>query len=350
MVLDRETGRIQHRCFRDIPDLLAPSDCLVINTTRVLPARFLASRRSGGRISGLFVREEAPGSWIVLLAGAGRLKPGETLTLLARPAPTTPSGAAVPETDIRAAPSAWTLTLLSRLERGDCRVRIDPPAPADRVLGDIGLAPLPPYIRRRAACLPDLDRQDRERYQTVYAAQPGAIAAPTAGMHFTADLLRRIRASGTRTADVVLHVGLGTFQPVEVEDLGNHTMHSERYALARDSETEIVRTRAGGGRIIAVGTTSVRVLETCAEHLARDPDDAPSPPPEGRTGSTNLFIYPPYTFRVTDALLTNFHLPGSTLLALVCAFADHERVMAAYRCAIEQGYRFYSYGDAMLIL
>jgi S-adenosylmethionine:tRNA ribosyltransferase-isomerase len=200
---------------------------------------------------------------------------------------------------------------------------------------------LPPYIRRSEHDPPEQRRSDCQDYQTVYASAPGAVAAPTAGMHFTSDLLHEIRHRvGSAIAELILHVGLGTFQPLEVDDLADHQMHREWYDLSVDTVATIQRAQAGGGRIIAVGTTSVRVLETCARSTTLRP----------QSGWTDLLIYPPYVFRATDALLTNFHLPGSTLLALVCAFAGRETVFEAYRCAIDQGYRFYSFGDAMLIL
>jgi S-adenosylmethionine:tRNA ribosyltransferase-isomerase len=319
MVLHRTTGRIEHRVFADLPLFLRSNDCLVLNRTRVIPAKFTARRQSGRRIQGLFVREQGIGRWTVLLKGAGRLKHGEQLFL---------------------GGSRWTLRLLRCGERGSCEVGLHPPGPAMQVLEAVGQAPLPPYIHRPEPPFPQTDELDRERYQTVYAEVPGSIAAPTAGMHFTPDLLKTIRSRGTSIADVVLHVGLGTFQPVEVEDLAEHPMHEEWYSLSADSAAMINRTHVLGGRAVAVGTTSVRVLETCGSggHL------------RAQSGWTELLIYPPYPFAMTDAMVTNFHLPGSTLLALVFAFAGRDRTLDAYRCAIAQRYRFYSYGDAMLIL
>ncbi len=375
LVLDRRTGRIAHRVIRRLPEYLRDGDCLVINATRVLPAKFVARRATGGKIAGLFVSENGPGRWNVLLAGVARIKEGERLAI---------GGA------------RWTLTLCRRGERGACEVTIDPPDSASDVLEQIGSAPLPPYIRREApdgaairkgdgaakreargatmhgsdgmsaregddavSCEADsatmreadgdairedgdaaISRADRDRYQTVYPREPGAIPAPTAGRPFTKDLLEEIRARGVAVAEVVLHVGLGTFQPVEVSDLADHRMHSERYDLPSASAVAICHARSRGGRIIAVGTTSVRVLESCiADGELR-----------AGGGWTDLLIYPPYDFRAVDALLTNFHLPGSTLLALVCAFAGRDAILAAYQTAVAEGYRFYSYGDAMLIL
>jgi S-adenosylmethionine:tRNA ribosyltransferase-isomerase len=323
MIVQRATGQIQHRVFSDLPDLLTAKDCLVINRTYVLPAKFVARRQTGGRVDGLFVHEHSPGRWTVLLSGVRRLKNGERLTL-------GPSALASPH----------SMTLLERGERGSCEVAVEPPESARIVLEAIGTAPLPPYIQRPVGTSTALDAIDREYYQTVYAEAPGSIAAPTAGMHFTPQLLDGIRVRGTSIVDVVLHVGLGTFQPVEAEDLADHRMHSEWYSLPPAGAAAIERTRSAGGRIVAVGTTSVRVLETCGKAGSLTP----------QSGWTNLLIYPPYRFAATDAMVTNFHLPGSTLLALVYAFAGREAVMTAYQTAITERYRFYSYGDAMLIV
>lgn len=319
MVVERGTGDIRHLRFRDLPELLQPADCLVLNKTRVVPARFSARRRTGGRICGLFVREKGPGDWTVLLEGGGRLVEGETLSL---------------------AGGEWTMSLAGRGERGLCRVSVDPPETASVILRRIGRAPLPPYIRRSKSGDAELDSRDLDDYQTVYANVPGAIAAPTAGMHFTSDTLGRLGERGVQIADIVLHVGLGTFAPIEVEDLGEHVMHREWYEISERAAGTINGAREAGGRICAVGTTAVRVLETCIRNGELRPE----------LGWTDILIYPPYTFGATDLLLTNFHLPGSTLLALVFAFAGRETILSAYRTAIEQRYRFYSFGDAMLII
>lgn len=318
MVLDRSTGVVEHRVFRDLPDFLRVDDCLVLNTTRVVPARFKARRDTGGRIGGLFLREHEPGRWTVLLAGAGRIAVGESLAVQGGP---------------------WIVRLVSRGPRGACEVDVRPPDPAETILARVGTAPLPPYIRRNDDD-DHLNRSDLGDYQTVYAERPGAVAAPTAGMHFTQALLDDIRRGGVARAELTLHVGLGTFVPVEADDLADHPSHREWFELLEAQAATIRRARAGGRRIIAVGTTAVRVLETCAADGELT----------SRSGWTDLFIYPPYTFHATDALLTNFHLPGSTLLALVFAFAGRQAVLNAYRCAINEGYRFYSYGDAMLIV
>lgn len=319
MVLHRDTGKVEHCIFHELPGFLHPRDCLVVNKTQVIPARFVARRTSGGRIEGLFVHEEKVGIWQVMLNGAKRLRPNERLQL---------------------GDSRWSIVLSRRLERGLCEVRIDPPDSVTAVLSQIGVTPLPPYIQRDGGDSVDVHHHDRLRYQTVYADVPGAVAAPTAGMHFTDRLLRNIAQKEVSIAKVVLHVGLGTFQPVEVEDLSDHTMHREWFDFPEETADLIRRTKAGQGRVVAVGTTVVRVLETCGQRGQF----------QAQTGWTDILIYPPYDFRATDLLLTNFHLPGSTLLALVSAFAGRDLIMQAYKIAIQERYRFYSYGDAMLII
>ena len=325
LVVDRASGELVDAHIRDLPDWLLANDLLVLNDTRVLPARFFAHRASGGSVGGLFLDEVSPGRWHVMLEGSRRLKTGETLTAVS------PDGG-----DVR-------LTLVDRIDGGNWSLDVAPVGPVEEVLSRIGRTPLPPYIRRDRDGAED-DTADRLRYQTVYAASPGAIAAPTAGLHLTPELLERVRGDGVATAFVTLHVGAGTFQPIRGSDLASHVMHTERYALSNDVESAVGQCRSRGGRIVAVGTTSVRVLESAAA----DPDS-------GRivaatSGSTDIFIYPPYRFAVVDALLTNFHLPKSTLLALVMAMGGVETIRRAYSHAVEQKYRFYSYGDAMLIV
>lgn len=315
MVVRARTGDIEHRRFADIVDLLRPQDCLVVNNTRVLPARFFARRKTGGKVEALFLREIEPGRWELLLQPSGRLRPGERLSL----------GASLPE-----------LILETRGERGSWTAQVEPAAPAVELLERIGQTPLPPYIHRQSGPA----GEDRDRYQTVYAREPGAVAAPTAGLHFSPKLLRELRNCGVAVAELTLHVGPGTFQPIDCQDLRDHPMHAEWYRLPAETVAAIQDCRTRGGRIAAVGTTSARVLETCGRDGTLRPGH----------GFTNLFIYPPYQFRQVDALLTNFHLPGSTLLAMVQAFAGRELIMAAYAQAIRQRYRFYSYGDAMLIV
>lgn len=319
LVLHRESGRIEHRIFTDLTEYIAPSDCLVLNRSRVIPARFVLRRETGGRVPGLFLREASPGIWRVLLTGAGRLHEGERLLM---------------------EQGDWKVIWLRHIERGECEVRIDPPDSPPTVLDSVGTMPLPPYIRRESQHS-EFDALDREQYQTVYAREAGSVAAPTAGLHFTRDLLTRIQAGGTGIAEVVLHVGLGTFQPIEVDDLRDHRMHREWYELDDANAAMIRDAAARNGRVIAVGTTSVRVLETIAA------EDGPIGP---TSGWTDILIYPPYRFHTVEALVTNFHLPGSTLLALVMAFAGRELTLRAYQTAIAERYRFFSYGDAMLII
>lgn len=316
MVLYRSSRTLEHRTFADLPGLLRAGDLLVLNRSKVLPARFDAQRQTGGRIGGLFVREIATGTWEVLLRGKGRLQTGDVLDL-----------------------GRWRMQLARRLERGLWHVTLDPAGPAEAILGAVGHVPLPPYIHR--ATDDPREAQDRQWYQTVYAQEAGSVAAPTAGLHFTEPLLEQVRQAGVELAYVTLHVGLGTFHPIETEDLAQHTMHEERYELPAETAEKVNGTKQAGGRVIAVGTTSVRVLETCSDQAGRV---------EPRSGATSIFIYPPYRYRCVDGLITNFHLPGSTLLALVYALAGQEFMRQAYEQAVREGYRFFSYGDAMAIL
>ncbi len=318
LVLDRSDGRIEHAVFRQIGHWLRPGDVLVLNDTRVIPARFFACRPGGGRVEGLFLREDA-GRWRVLLRPSRRVRTGQRL---------------------RCEGGVLELRVVQRHERGEWSVEPQPPGPAVGWLERIGRTPLPPYIERAAEPRPE----DARRYQTVYARRAGAVAAPTAGLHFTRRLLEALRLAGVLHVFVTLHVGLGTFAPIEVEDLREHRMHSEWFEAPLETLRTLHTARRRGGRIVAVGTTSARVLESLPQTLGRQQ------PTQTAAGWTELFIYPPYTFRNVDALVTNFHLPDSTLLALVMAFAGIEPVRAAYREAIEQEYRFYSYGDAMLVI
>jgi S-adenosylmethionine:tRNA ribosyltransferase-isomerase len=308
----------------DLPRLLSPGDLLVLNDTKVLPARFNARRLTGGLIGGLFVREEQPGLWRVMLKNAGRLREGERLIIQA-----------VDGAD-------FEVRTMANLGEGLWHVKVDVKGTVEGLLERIGHTPLPPYIRRDAELTAQFDGEDRIRYQTVYACELGAVAAPTAGMHLTQTLLQAIRDRGVEIAFVTLHVGIGTFKPIAADRLQDHRMHRERYELSAEAAGAVERCRERGGNVVAVGTTSVRVLESTAE---------PSRPGLVRpaSGTTDIFIYPPYRFRVVDRLLTNFHLPRSTLLALVMAFAGVELIRRAYRHAIEKRYRFYSYGDAMFL-
>ncbi|HUV39686.1 MAG TPA: tRNA preQ1(34) S-adenosylmethionine ribosyltransferase-isomerase QueA [Planctomycetota bacterium] len=318
LVLHRADARIEHRRFTDVARYLEARDVLVLNDTRVLPWKVTGRRATGGRIEGLLLEARPDGTWLAIFKSHGTLLPRERLRLLDR---------------------RLTAHLVAKDDEGIWTIRFDEDDAAD-VLARSGYAPLPPYIRRA----PDDDslaELDRERYQTVFAEKPGAIAAPTAGLHFTESLLADVRASGVDVVTVTLHVGMGTFQPVKTEDLDAHRMHSERFSLGVEAAGRINARRHAGGRVVAVGTTTVRVLESCADDSGRL---AP------HTASTDLFIHPPYTFRAVDAMVTNFHLPKSTLLMLVSAFATREMILAAYEEAKREGYRFFSYGDAMLIL
>lgn len=321
LVVERRSGRLSDRVFSEIPTLLNPGDVLVLNDTRVVPAKIHARRRTGASIEGLFLRQIAVGQWEVLLRGRGRLRPGESLI-------------------VAGSDPVITLQLEESLGGGKWRVAVTPPEDAEGLLTRVGRTPLPPYIRRRGRSDPR-EPADRLRYQTVFARRPGAVAAPTAGLHFTDELLDAIRAKGVACAWLTLHVGLGTFAPIQTDRLHQHRMHEEWCELDEPAAVTINEARRFGGRIVAVGTTSVRALESRAGADGRV---------EPGSGWTSVFCYPPYRFRAVDALLTNFHLPRSTLLALVMAFAGVELTRRAYRHTIEAEYRFYSYGDAMLIL
>jgi len=308
LVLPRREGAIEHRTFSELPELLRPGDLLVLNETAVFPARLLGKRaRTGGKVEVLLLSERSPGLWEALVRSKSAPAPGERIEL---------GG-----TDV--------VIFDSPLGEGRALVRFE--GSAFEVAERRGHVPLPPYIRG-AEDTPD----DRARYQTVYAREPGAVAAPTAGLHFTPDLLARVAARGVEVARLVLHVGLGTFQPVRAETLEEHRMHAERYAIPAATLEALERARAGKRRVVACGTTTVRALESFGA--------------TGRSsGETSLFITPGHEFRFVDALITNFHLPKSTLLVLVSAFAGRERVLAAYAEAVARRYRFYSYGDAMFI-
>lgn len=324
LVVDRNGGRRHHLMFTDLPQLLRPGDLLVLNDTKVVPARLCGVRdQTGGRWEGLFLREER-GRWEVMTKTRGKPRPRETIRLYDR------SGQAAADASLildekSAAGTWWVLP------------RMRPDEDTASSLGRVGSMPLPPYIRGGIA-----EASDSERYQTVYASRPGAVAAPTAGLHFSRELLDQLASLGIEMASVTLHVGPGTFQPVAVEETADHVMHAEWSHLSKQTADRIMEVRQRGGRIVAVGTTVVRTLESAA---AASPAGTLHP----FSGSTRLFITPPYTFQIVQALITNFHLPRSTLLMLVSAFAGLRNIQAAYREAIEKRYRFYSYGDAMLI-
>ncbi len=324
LVLDRESGAVAHRGIADLPDLLRPDDLLVVNDTRVIPARLFARRATGGGVEVLLLHPTADGagSWTALVRAGGALREGEVLEV----------------TDGERAVGG-AVRLVRRAGRGQWEVAAEKGDLAS-LMERAGRMPLPPYIKR--ARRDPREALDRERYQTVYAREPGAVAAPTAGLHLTEPLLARIRGRGVGVAAVTLHVGLGTFRPIETERVEDHVMHEEAYEVPAETAYAVRRTRAAGGRVVAVGTTSVRTLEASAP---ASPDGLPA----AGAATTDLFILPGYEFRVVGAILTNFHLPRSTLLCLVSAFAGRERVLAAYREAVARRYRFFSYGDAMLI-
>jgi len=322
LVLNRSGAGILDSRFRQLGDFLFPGDCLVLNDTKVVPARFLARRGSGARLEGLFLDEDVDGVWTVYLKGARNVKPMEKLYLRDR------QGA-----------DFCIAELLEKADSGRCKLKLAIDADARTVLKRIGFPPLPPYIKRDAGS-PELAADDELRYQTVYARKAGAVAAPTAGLHFTETLIEQLKQAGIRFAFITLHVGAGTFKPVAAEFLEDHQIHSEQFSIDEENAGIIEVARNAGGRIIPVGTTSMRVLETVA----------PGSEIKATSGATELFITPGYEFKIADAMITNFHLPKSTLLALVAAFAGLENVLAAYDHAIEQRFRFYSYGDAMLII
>jgi S-adenosylmethionine:tRNA ribosyltransferase-isomerase len=329
LVLDRSSGRLEHRLFRDLPELLRPSDLLVLNDTQVIPARLCGVKRaSGGKAELLLVRPAlAAGDGIaVALAEAAD---AQEWICLGQASKGFQPGARI---DLEAGNSA---EILERLGEGRYRVRFSSPRSGTlaRLLETAGRVPLPPYIDREPAEL------DRERYQTVYAERPGSVAAPTAGLHFTTKLLEALAARGIRSVRLTLEVGPGTFLPVR-GDLERHSMHSERYFVPRPSAACVEEAKTRGQRVVAVGTTVVRALESAIDPLGKLREGA---------GETMLFIRPGFVFRKVDALITNFHLPQSTLLMLVSAFSGRETILRAYRQAVERQYRFFSYGDAMLI-
>ncbi len=341
LTLNRVTGQVEHRRFYDLPECLPQGAALVLNRSRVIPARLYGRRKdTGGKVELLLLRREGSdtksGVWQALGQPGRRLRPGATLQLDPPPNPTPTAGAS--QTGAKAGdwPATVEAEVLSVNNEGIRRVRLSAESDLDR----LGQVPLPPYIHQRL--------EDPERYQTVYSRQPGSVAAPTAGLHFTSELLERLRRQGVETALVTLHVGLDTFRPVAEEDPTKHTIHTEYYELPAEAAATLTRARAEGRPIIAVGTTSVRTLEQVGQDRAAagfEERDSIEPV----SGQANLFILPGHKFRLVDGMITNFHLPRSTLLMLVSAFAGRERIMTAYREAIAQRYRFYSFGDAMLI-
>ena len=320
LVVHRETGALEHKDFHDLPSFLRKGDRLVLNNTRVYPARAIGHKeKTGGRVELLFLEAEGPEVWSALLRASRRPAVGDWIVL---------------------ADGEARVEVLEQGEQGRVTLRVEANRPVIDVLEDHGLVPLPPYIKRA----PDAERSsafDHERYQTVYARETGAIAAPTAGLHFTPELLESLKASGVPHSHITLHVGIGTFRPVSVERVDDHTMESERYQIEEAAAQAIAETRRQGGRIVAVGSTVVRTLETVAS------EHGGVVATEGRTTS---FIRPPYQSKAVDAVITNFHLPRSTLLMMMCALAGYDLIMRAYTEAVQEKYRFYSYGDCMLIL
>jgi S-adenosylmethionine:tRNA ribosyltransferase-isomerase len=312
MVVDKNTGSIEHKKFKDILDYLEPGDCLVLNDTRVLPARLIGTKEnSGGKMEFLLLKRKDKDNWETLV------KPGKRAQLGTR---------------FVFGNGALKAEVVGMGEEGSRIVKFEYEGIFEEVLDTLGQMPLPPYIKETL--------EDKERYQTVYSREVGSAAAPTAGLHFTKDLLENIKAKGINIAFVTLHVGLGTFRPVKAEKIEEHLMHSEYYIMTKETAQLINSTKEKGKRVIAVGTTSNRTLETIADENGRVRE---------QSGWTDIFIYPGYKFKIVDALITNFHLPESTLIMLVSAFAGQDNIMKAYKIAIEDKYRFFSFGDAMFL-
>ena len=312
LVLNKETGETEHKIFKDIIDLVNPGDCLVLNNTKVIPARLLGVKEdTGAHVEVFLLKKLSKDTWETLVKPGKKLKPGSRVIF---------------------GDGLLTATILDTMEEGIRKVLFEYDGIFEEVLDKLGEMPLPPYITHKL--------KDRDRYQTVYARYDGSAAAPTAGLHFTKELLTELEAKGVRIAYVTLHVGLGTFRPVKVDDVANHHMHSEHYIITGEAADIINTTKENGGRVICVGTTSCRTIESAAD------DTGKVIPGEN---DTQIFIYPGYSFKVLDALITNFHLPESTLVMLVSALAGKDNIMKAYKEAIDLRYRFFSFGDAMFI-
>ena len=312
LVLNKETGETEHKIFKDIIDLVNPGDCLVLNNTKVIPARLLGVKEdTGAHVEVFLLKKLSKDTWETLVKPGKKLKPGARVIF---------------------GDGLLTATILDTMEEGIRKVLFEYDGIFEEVLDKLGEMPLPPYITHKL--------KDRDRYQTVYARYDGSAAAPTAGLHFTKELLTELEAKGVRIAYVTLHVGLGTFRPVKVDDVVNHHMHSEHYIITEEAADIINTTKENGGRVICVGTTSCRTIESAAD------DTGKVIPGEN---DTQIFIYPGYSFKVLDALITNFHLPESTLVMLVSALAGKDNIMKAYKEAIDLRYRFFSFGDAMFI-
>lgn len=312
MVLDKETGEISHKIFKDIIDYLNPGDCLVLNDTRVIPARLIGSKEgTGGKIEFLLLKRNEDDTWETLVKPGKRAKIGTRFSF--------GEGKLIAE-------------VVGMGDDGARIVKFEYDGIFEEVLDELGNMPLPPYITERL--------EERERYQTVYSKHNGSAAAPTAGLHFTDELLEKIKEKGIDLAFVTLHVGLGTFRPVKVDDVLNHDMHSEFYMVTQEAADKINKAKENGKKVITVGTTSTRTIESVADENGKM---------KAASGWTKIFIYPGYKFKVVDNLITNFHLPESTLIMLVSALAGKENVLNAYKCAVDNKYRFFSFGDAMFI-
>ena len=312
LCMDRETGRCSHRHFYDIADILRPGDLLVMNDSRVIPARLIGEKEgTGGAMEFLLLEQKSKDTWELLVRPGRKAKPGARFVF----------GGGLIHAEI-----------LEVREDGNRIARFEYDGNFYEVLDKVGQMPLPPYITEKL--------KDQNRYQTVYAKERGSAAAPTAGLHFTPELLKKLEEKGIGTAYVTLHVGLGTFRPVKAEEITDHHMHTERYYLPEETAAKINETKAKGGRVFAVGTTSCRTLESAAQKWGCI---------KPCSGETDIFIYPGYQFQVLDGLITNFHLPESTLIMLVSAFAGYEHTMEAYKLAVQERYRFFSFGDAMII-
>ena len=313
MVVDRKTGTMTHRIFHDILDYLHEGDCLVVNNTKVIPARLMGTKEdTGAAIEVLLLKRKQDNIWETLVKPGKKARPGAVISF---------------------GDGLLKGRVVDIVEEGNRLIQFEYEGIFEEILDQLGQMPLPPYITHKL--------EDKNRYQTVYAKYDGSAAAPTAGLHFTEELLEQIQAKGVTIANVTLHVGLGTFRPVKVDNILEHHMHSEFYRIEEKDAALINETKQRGGRVISVGTTSTRTLESVADENGFL---------KAGSGWTDIFIYPGYTFKCVDALITNFHLPESTLLMLVSAFSDRERILAAYREAVKERYRFFSFGDAMFIV
>ena len=313
MVLDKENKKIENKIFRNVIDYLNPGDCLVINNTKVIPARLYGKKDTGANVEFLLLKRIQKDTWEAMVRPGNKLKPGSKVSF---------------------GNGILKATVLEVLEGGNRKVEFEYDGIFNDILDQIGMMPLPPYIT-------EASREDNEKYQTVYAKYEGSAAAPTAGLHFTEELLEKIKAKGIEVANVTLHVGIGTFRPVKVENIEEHEMHSEHYYIKKEDAEKINKAKKDGHRIIACGTTSCRVLESVADEngFVREIED-----------DTNIFIYSGYKFKCINSLITNFHLPESTLIMLVSALAGKDFIMEAYNEAVKEKYKFFSFGDAMIIL